>query len=95
MGKINHPEYYNLAGQNECIEQMLRDYGPHITATFCLTNCYKYLYMAGFKGDYTDDIEKAKWYFNFLETRCASAVNAKGKRTLKLYLYVKEKLRGK
>lgn len=89
---VDHPEYYNLTGKKECIEQMLEDYGPYITAIFCLTNSYKYLYRAGYKEDHDTDIEKAKWYFNFMEVRCSSAISAHGKKTMNLYLYVKKKL---
>ena len=92
MINIAHPDYYNLPGKEECIEQMLKDYGPYITAIFCLTNSYKYLYRAGYKGDRDTDIEKAKWYFNFMESRCSSAISAHGKKTMNLYLYVKKKL---
>lgn len=88
--KVNHPDHYNLPGKKECIEQMMEDYGRHITAIFCLTNSYKYLYRAGHKDDYEADIEKAKWYFNFVENRCNSAII--GQATIRLYLYVKKKL---
>lgn len=90
--KINHPDYYNLPSKKECIEQMLEDYGGRITATFCLTNAYKYLYRAGNKesSSYENDIEKARWYFNFVQDRVSSYIQ--GKKAVKLYLYVKRKL---
>ena len=67
MNNVNHPSHYNIPGKKECIVQMREDYGETITAIFCLTNAYKYLYRAGHKGDKKEDIEKAKWYFNYLE----------------------------
>lgn len=66
---VNHPSHYNQAGKKECIEQMRADYGDTITAVFCLTNAYKYLYRAGEKADNSkeQDIAKARWYYNYSE----------------------------
>jgi hypothetical protein len=68
MSAVNHPSHYNLPGKKECIEQMKEDYGETITAIFCLTNAYKYLYRAGEKegNSASQDIEKAKWYYRYL-----------------------------
>lgn len=63
--QVNHPSHYNLEGKKECIEQMREDYGETITAIFCLTNAYKYLYRAGHKGSKEEDIAKAEWYFGY------------------------------
>lgn len=67
MNVIDHPDHYNLPGKKECIEQMREDYGETITAIFCLTNAYKYLYRAGQKegNSAEQDIEKAKWYYRY------------------------------
>ena len=67
--KVNHPSHYNIEGKRECIVAMREDYGDYITAIFCLTNAYKYLYRAGIKEGESqkDDIDKAKWYFNYQE----------------------------
>ena len=63
---VSHPSHYNKAGRKECIVEMEEKYGPEITAIFCLTNAYKYLYRDGSKIDnpMAQDREKAKWYFN-------------------------------
>ena len=68
MSAVNHPSHYNLPGKKECIEQMREDYGETITAIFCLTNAYKYIYRAGEKegNSKTQDIEKARWYYRYL-----------------------------
>lgn len=68
MSAVNHPSHYNLPGKKECIEQMKEDYGETITAIFCLTNAYKYLYRAGEKegNSASQDIEKARWYYRYL-----------------------------
>mgnify|MGYP002622091114 CR=1 FL=1 len=63
--EVVHPSHYNLPGKKECIEQMLEDYGETITAIFCLTNAYKYLYRAGHKDDAEKDIAKANWYYGY------------------------------
>lgn len=65
---VNHPSHYNVEGKKECIEQLREDYGETITAIFCLTNAYKYLYRAGHKDDLNIDIQKAKWYYNYFES---------------------------
>ena len=64
---VNHPDHYNVPGKRECIVAMQEDYGDAITAVFCLTNAYKYLYRAGLKeGSSKDqDIAKAVWYYNY------------------------------
>ena len=46
---VSHPSHYNKAGRKECIVEMEEKYGGEITAIFCLTNAYKYLYRAGEK----------------------------------------------
>lgn len=64
---VDHPNHYNVPGRKECIVEMRENYGSYITAIFCLTNAYKYLYRAGEKANnpQQQDIDKAKWYFNY------------------------------
>lgn len=64
---VDHPQHYNIPGRKECIEEMLELYGEHITAIFCLTNAYKYIYRAGEKDGNSEkqDLSKAKWYFEY------------------------------
>ena len=90
---INHPTHYNLPGKKECIEQMLEDYGGRITAVFCLTNAYKYLYRAGEKegSSKEEDLNKAKWYFDFVNKRLN--VHVRYTNAVKLYTYVKTALK--
>lgn len=64
---VSHPSHYNLEGKKECIELMREDYGETITAVFCLTNAYKYLYRAGNKGSREEDIAKAGWYWEYFK----------------------------
>lgn len=64
---VSHPSHYNKDGRKECIVEMEEKYGAGITAVFCLTNAYKYLYRAGNKADnpMEQDRNKAKWYFDY------------------------------
>lgn len=65
--QVNHPSHYSKAGRKECIVEMEEKYGPEVTAVFCLTNAYKYLYRAGNKADnpMEQDRNKAKFYFDY------------------------------
>ena len=64
---VDHPTHYTKPGRKECIVEMRERYGSYITAIFCLTNAYKYLYRAGEKAHNPEqqDLDKAKWYFNY------------------------------
>ena len=64
---VDHPTHYSKPGRKECIVEMCELYGVHITAIFCLTNAYKYLYRAGEKAGNPEqqDINKATWYYNY------------------------------
>lgn len=64
---VNHPSHYQKDGRKECIVEMEELYGGEITAVFCLTNAYKYLYRAGDKADnsFEQDKRKARWYFDY------------------------------
>ena len=65
--QVNHPRHYQVSGRKECIVEMEEQYGVSETITFCLMNAYKYLYRAGNKDNnsYEQDINKAKWYFDY------------------------------
>ncbi len=92
MEQVNHPEHYNLPGKKECIVQMKEDYGVRIVAIFCLTNAYKYLYRAGYKPGQPEaqDIQKARWYFNWVQKH-KSAIT--GPSAVRLYCDVEKGLR--
>jgi hypothetical protein len=67
MEQVNHPRHYQVNGRKECIVEMEERYGVSETITFCLMNAYKYLYRAGNKDNnsYEQDINKARWYFDY------------------------------
>jgi len=57
---INHPSHYTngpIYRKPECID--LTRYLP-----FCTGNAIKYIWRAGHKGDWREDLAKAKWYWN-------------------------------
>jgi hypothetical protein len=65
MSNVDHPSHYNQPGKKECIVEMEEHFGKEAVAIFDLLNAYKYLYRAGCKQNNpkTQDISKAKWYF--------------------------------
>ena len=93
---VSHPSHYNFAGRKECIVEMEEKYGPEITAIFCLTNAYKYLYRNGSKIDnpMAQDRDKAKWYYDYCNKLIAkySILTINGVRIddTDLYLDIKE-----
>lgn len=55
---VDHPPHYtNHPSGVECIEVT-----EHMN--FCLGNAVKYLWRAGEKGNYVQDLQKAIWYIN-------------------------------
>lgn len=59
---VHHPSHYNQGGI-ECLDAMMAAYGKEATATFCLTNAFKYLWRTEHKNG-IQDIDKAIWYLN-------------------------------
>lgn len=59
---VDHPSHYNQGGI-ECLDAMMAAYGEEATATFCLTNAFKYLWRTEHKNG-IQDIDKAIWYLN-------------------------------
>lgn len=69
MSKVNHPKHYKKKDRDECIVEMAERYGVANTAIFSLMSAYKYLYRAGDKkgSAYEEDINKAKWYLQYVQ----------------------------
>jgi hypothetical protein len=76
---VNHPDHYNMNGRKECIVEMEERYGAKAVAFFCLLNAYKYLYRAGNKDGNTEeqDVQKARWYYNYLDVLNSHGVDFK------------------
>lgn len=95
MGEqVNHPSHYNTPGRKECIVEMEEQYGLVNTAIFCLMNAYKYLYRAGEKADNSQeqDINKARWYFNWVNEKM-DCIDNLGHRGLMLYTDINNRLK--
>lgn len=96
--QVNHPSHYCKAGRKECIVEMEEKYGAEVTAVFCLTNAYKYLYRAGdkFGNPARQDIDKAQWYFDYCNKLMAKynllEINGTRIEYTDLYLDIKEML---
>lgn len=65
---VNHPSHYTGHPSGvECIEIT-----EHMN--FCVGNAIKYLWRAGEKDDYVQDLEKARWYIDREIQRSKNAV---------------------
>lgn len=93
MEQVNHPDHYNIPGRKECLIELEEKYGPYLVVSFCLTNAYKYLYRAGHKEGNSEqqDIDKAKFYFNYISNK-NSQVCLMGRKVAKLYNDIKREL---
>lgn len=94
MELVNHPKHYKQAGRKECIEEMRELYGNKITAIFCFTNAYKYLYRAGQKDGNSEsqDIAKAKWYFEYARDYCKGFHCEPNTQLFKLIMFLEDEL---
>jgi hypothetical protein len=58
---VNHPPHYT-SGNIECIDAMQAASTGDEFKAFCRLNAMKYIWRAGKKWDYREDINKAIWY---------------------------------
>lgn len=67
MGEtVNHPSHYQGVNGVEAIDAIVASLGVEGAKKFCHGNALKYLMRAGKKGDYKEDLEKAKWYIDYI-----------------------------
>lgn len=59
---VNSPPHYQ--GKVECIDAIESALGPVGFVAYCRGNAMKYTFRAGRKGDYSEDLAKAKWYLD-------------------------------
>ena len=60
---VNQPSHYTGKGDIECIDALRSALGEdNFVHGFCLGNAIKYIWRAGRKGSFTEDIRKAIWY---------------------------------
>ena len=62
---VNLPPHYRSGGI-ETIEYLQAKMTGEQFVGFCLGNALKYLSRAGKKGDFSEDLAKARWYINKL-----------------------------
>lgn len=55
---IDHPDHYQTPNGLEAVDVIEAFFHDN----FHLGNVFKYIARAGRKGDYVEDLEKAKWY---------------------------------
>mgnify|MGYP002625833719 CR=1 FL=1 len=67
MSNVDHPSHYNQ-GSVECIDALEASMSPAEFKGFLKGNAMKYLWRAGLKGDFVQDIEKASWYLAKLKS---------------------------
>ena len=67
--QVDHPSHYQSACGLEAIDVI-----EAFDLGFVLGNAVKYILRAGKKGNYVEDIQKAKWY---LERAISNAENAR------------------
>lgn len=60
---INHPSHYNQGGI-ECFDVIRAAIGADGLRKFMLGNTIKYLFRCEHKGQYLDDVKKARFYLD-------------------------------
>ena len=74
--EVDHPSHYNT-GEIEAIEYIAdQGYGEG----FCIGSSMKYLARAKHKGNYQQDLEKARWYLDWWIENGSRFDPKKGKR---------------
>lgn len=59
---VDHPAHY--AGDIECKDVMIQQFGKDAYMWFCLLNSFKYQYRCNMKEDCKQDLQKSRWYLN-------------------------------
>ena len=60
---VNHPTHYNQGGI-ECFDVIRAAIGVDGLRKFMLGNAIKYLFRCEHKGQYLDDVKKARFYLD-------------------------------
>lgn len=63
---VQHPAHYNQYDV-EVLTMMERIWGKEEVKTFCKLNAFKYRMRAGYKDDVETDLQKEKFYLEYLE----------------------------
>ena len=65
---VNHPSHYQQEGRKECIVELEEMFGVKNTAIWCMMTAFKYIYRLGNKDDAEQDLAKAIWYMDYINT---------------------------
>lgn len=60
---VNHPDHYNQNGV-ECLDVIKAAIGTNGLRQFMIGNAIKYLFRAEHKGQYLEDMKKARFYID-------------------------------
>ena len=60
--EVNHPNHYNYC-EIEVID-IIKD--ADLKEGFCLGNALKYILSAKHKGNFIEDLKKARWYIDYM-----------------------------
>ena len=60
---VNHPGHYNQGGI-ECFDVIEKFFGRDALEHFCIGNALKYLMRCQHKGNYIEDLRKARFYID-------------------------------
>lgn len=71
MDNINHPSHYTF-GRYECLDVMRDVFTPAEFQAYCKLNAFKYIWRANHKGHSQEDLAKAAFYLNTLNTPSVS-----------------------
>lgn len=73
--------------RKEFLKQMQTNYGRHITVMFCLAHVYECLY----KSNTPENLQEAKWHFDYINNKLFSAIS--GSHAITLYRDIKNELK--
>ena len=60
---VNRPDHY--AGDIECIDAMVQQFGPDAVKTACVVQAFEMLWRWQKKGDADENLSKAHWWLSF------------------------------
>ena len=60
---VNRPDHY--AGDIECIDAMVQQFGPDAVKTACVLQAFEMLWRWQKKGDADENLSKAHWWLSF------------------------------
>lgn len=78
---VNHPKHFADSCSLECIEAMEISFGINAIIQYCKIAAFKYIWRYKAKGG-KEDLEKAKWYLEYIDKRVDSIESYGGNKLL-------------